>query len=225
MFNIEIKNNKDYGLVVSSRTIASELGKEHKTVLRELDNTLKTDGTDLYRQIIKSEYKNERGKKYREYLLTEKGFTLYMFNIQGYNDFKMAYINEFERMKDNQQKPLTSLEQIQLLAQGTSELNERIETVEDEITDIKENSKLEQGEYSAITRSVNEKVAQQRYALGLDKSNKQANTELFRDINNEIKRVANVATRSQIRQKDFENVMELIRLWQPSQSTVFLIRK
>lgn len=225
MFNIEIKNNKDYGLVVSSRTIASELGKEHKTVLRELDNTLKSDGTDLYRQIIKSEYKNERGKKYREYLLTEKGFTLYMFNIQGYNDFKMAYINEFERMKDNQQKPLTSLEQIQLLAQGTSELNERIETVEDEITDIKENSKLEQGEYSAITRSVNEKVAQQRYALGLDKSNKQANTELFRDINNEIKRVANVATRSQIRQKDFENVMELIRLWQPSQSTVFLIRK
>lgn len=225
MFNIEIKNNKDYGLVVSSRTIASELGKEHKTALRELDNTLKSDGTDLYRQIIKSEYKNERGKKYREYLLTEKGFTLYMFNIQGYNDFKMAYINEFERMKDNQQKPLTSLEQIQLLAQGTSELNERIETVEDEITDIKENSKLEQGEYSAITRSVNEKVAQQRYALGLDKSNKQANTELFRDINNEIKRVANVATRSQIRQKDFENVMELIRLWKPSQSTVFLIRK
>lgn len=225
MFNIEIKNNKDYGLVVSSRTIASELGKEHKTALRELDNTLKSDGTDLYRQIIKSEYKNERGKKYREYLLTEKGFTLYMFNIQGYNDFKMAYINEFERMKDNQQKPLTSLEQIQLLAQGTSELNERIETVEDEITDIKENSKLEQGEYSAITRYVNEKVAQQRYALGLDKSNKQANTELFRDINNEIKRVANVATRSQIRQKDFENVMELIRLWQPSQSTVFLIRK
>lgn len=124
-----------------------------------------------------------------------------------------------------QQKPLTPLEQIQLLAQGTSELNERIETVESEITDIRENSKLEQGEYSAITRAVNDKVAQQRYALGLDRSDKQANTELFRDINNEIKRVANVATRSQIRQKDFSNVMELIRLWQPSQATVFLIKK
>lgn len=225
MFNIEIKNNKDYGLVVSSRTIASELGKEHKTVLRELDNTLKSDGTDLYRQIIKSEYKNERGKKYREYLLTEKGFTLYMFNIQGYNDFKMAYINEFERMKDNQQKPLTSLEQIQLLAQGTSELNERIETVEDEITDIRENTKLDAGEYGAIAKAVSNKVAQIRYSMEIDKGNKKANKELFQDINTEIKRVAGVSTRSQLKQKDFENVMELIRLWQPSQSTVFLIKK
>lgn len=104
MFNIEIKNNNEYGPVVSSRTIAIELGKEHKTVLRELDNTLKSDGTDLYRQIIKSEYKNERGKKYREYLLTEKGFTVYMFNIQGYNEFKIAYVNEFERMKNQLQQ-------------------------------------------------------------------------------------------------------------------------
>lgn len=104
MFNIEIKNNNEYGPVVSSRTIASELGKKHKTVLRELDNTLKSDGTDLYRQIIKSEYKNERGKKYREYLLTEKGFTVYMFNIQGYNEFKIAYVNEFERMKNQLQQ-------------------------------------------------------------------------------------------------------------------------
>ena len=105
MFNIEIKNNNEYGpVVVSSRTIASELGKKHKTVLRELDNTLKSDGTDLYRQIIKSEYKNERGKKYREYLLTEKGFTVYMFNIQGYNEFKIAYVNEFERMKNQLQQ-------------------------------------------------------------------------------------------------------------------------
>lgn len=104
MFNIEIKNNNEYGPVVSSRTIASELGKEHKTVLRELDNTLKSDGTNLCRQIIKSEYKNERGKKYREYLLTEKGFTVYMFNIQGYNEFKIAYVNEFERMKNQLQQ-------------------------------------------------------------------------------------------------------------------------
>lgn len=134
------------------------------------------------------------------------------------------YFIDIEK-QHKQQKSLTPLEQIQLLAQGTSELNERIETVESEITDIRENSKLEQGEYSAITRAVNDKVAQQRYALGLDRSDKQANTELFRDINNGIKRVANVSTRSQIRQKDFDNVMELIRLWQPSQATVFLIKK
>lgn len=99
MFNIEIKNNKDYGLVVSSRTVAEELGKRHDVVLRDIDNVFNSHSTDLSSEIISNEYTNSRGQKYREYLLTEKGFTLYMFNIQGYNDFKMAYINEFERMK------------------------------------------------------------------------------------------------------------------------------
>lgn len=225
MFNIEIKNNADYGLVVSSRTVAEELGKRHDVVLRDIDNVFNSHSTDLSSEIISNEYTNSRGQKYREYLLTEKGFTLYMFNIQGYNDFKMAYINEFERMKDNQQKPLTPLEQIQLLAQGTSELNERIDTVEDEITDIRENTKLDAGEYGAIAKAVSSKVAQVRYSMEIDKDNKKANKELFQDINTEIKRVAGVSTRSQLKQKDFENVMELIRLWQPSQSTVFLIKK
>lgn len=99
MFNIEIKNNEKYGLVVSSRTVAEELGKRHDIVLRDIDNVFNSHSTDLSSEIISNEYTNSRGQKYREYLLTEKGFTLYMFNIQGYNDFKMAYINEFERMK------------------------------------------------------------------------------------------------------------------------------
>ena len=38
-------------------------------------------------------------RKYREYLLTKDGFTLYMFNIQGYNDFKWAYIQKFNEME------------------------------------------------------------------------------------------------------------------------------
>ena len=99
MFNIEIKNNEKYGLVVSSRTVAEELGKRHDIVLRDIDNVFNSHSTDLSSEIISNKYTNSRGQKYREYLLTEKGFTLYMFNIQGYNDFKMAYINEFERMK------------------------------------------------------------------------------------------------------------------------------
>lgn len=34
-----------------------------------------------------------------EYLITKKGFVLYTFNIQGYNDYKINYINEFNRME------------------------------------------------------------------------------------------------------------------------------
>ena len=49
----------------------------------------------------------KNGKRNRQYLLTKDGFTLYMFNIQGYNDYKMAYINEFNRMEQALKKNMT----------------------------------------------------------------------------------------------------------------------
>lgn len=97
MFNIEIKNNEKYGLVVSSRTVAEELKREHKNVKRDLEQIL--IGSDLSALILESDYKDIRGRKQTEYLLTKDGFILYMFNIQGHNDFKMAYINKFNEME------------------------------------------------------------------------------------------------------------------------------
>ena len=100
---VKIERNKNYGLVVSSRVIAKELGKRHKNVIRDLGNILKTPvnsiGSNLSRLIFPNNYKDSKNRTYREYLLTKDGFILYMFNIQGHNDFKMAYINEFNRMK------------------------------------------------------------------------------------------------------------------------------
>ena len=90
------KKNDIY--VVSSRVIAKELEKRHGDVLESLDEIL--ENGDFRSLIIPSTYKVKGQKReYKEYLLTKDGFTLYMFNIQGYLDFKMAYINEFNRME------------------------------------------------------------------------------------------------------------------------------
>lgn len=94
---IVIQENSQYGLVVSSRTVAKELGKRHKNVIRDLEQIL--IGSDLSQLIIPSNYKDSRNRNYKEYLLTKDGFTLYMFNIQGYQDFKIAYIQKFNEME------------------------------------------------------------------------------------------------------------------------------
>ncbi|WIL68799.1 phage regulatory protein/antirepressor Ant [Staphylococcus cohnii] len=102
---IKIENNTELGPVVSSRAVANELNKNHQHVLRDLE-TIKSHSPNLDSEIIESQFTNSRGRNYREYLLTKDGFTLYMFNIQGHNDFKMAYINKFNEMEQQIQNRL-----------------------------------------------------------------------------------------------------------------------
>ncbi len=116
--NYEVEIESKNGInVVSSRVVAKQLGKRHTDVLRDIDIILeKSDLTfqknlenaDLRSLIIPSLYQVKGQKRnYKEYLLTKDGFTLYMFNIQGYNDFKIAYINEFNRMEQALKKNVT----------------------------------------------------------------------------------------------------------------------
>lgn len=95
---VKIEKNDKYGLVTTSRIVADGLNKRHDHVLRDLEKILETPNVGSL--IIPTAYKVKgQNREYKEYLLTKDGFTLYMFNIQGYNDFKMAYINEFNRME------------------------------------------------------------------------------------------------------------------------------
>lgn len=103
---IKIENNSELGAVVSSRVVADELGKRHDHVKRDLENILLSPNVGTL--IIPSEYKDSRGRTQKEYLLTKDGFTLYMFNIQGHNDFKMAYINKFNEMERQLSQPVAS---------------------------------------------------------------------------------------------------------------------
>lgn len=107
---VQVNNNEKYGLVTTSRIVAQGLGKQHSHVSRTLEGLI-SENPNLDCLIIPTTYKVKGQKReYKEYLLTKDGFTLYMFNIQGYNDFKMAYIKEFNRME----KALKEIESKQL---------------------------------------------------------------------------------------------------------------
>ena len=84
-----LKNQSMHIYVDSEKLISSDLS--------QLKNS---ENADLRSLIIPNYYKAKGQKRsYKEYLLTKDGFTLYMFNIQGYNDFKMNYINKFNRIE------------------------------------------------------------------------------------------------------------------------------
>lgn len=99
-----VLENKVY---MTSRELARLTGKEHRNILRDirgiLENSelsfLNSRGIESY--FIKKTYKiGDQKRNYTEYLLTKDGFILYMFNIKGYNEFKIKYIEEFNRMEN-----------------------------------------------------------------------------------------------------------------------------
>jgi phage regulatory protein, rha family len=95
---IPVIENHNKNLVVSSRVVANQLDKRHDNIIRDIEKILETSNVSSL--FITNNYNVEgQNRKYKEYLLTKDGFILYMFNIQGHNDFKMAYINKFNEME------------------------------------------------------------------------------------------------------------------------------
>lgn len=105
LINVNIEN-REGKTVVSSRLVAEGLHKRHDHIIRDLENILKEMNPDLgaTNDIIESTYKDSLNRSKKEYLLTKDGFTLYMFNVRGHNDFKMAYINKFNEMEKQLQE-------------------------------------------------------------------------------------------------------------------------
>ena len=88
--NIKNENGK---LLVGSRDIAIGLEKEHKDVLRKIEDVL-TVG-----EFSEREFMTSQGNKYKEYLLDKNAFILLVMNYTGYNDFKRSYIKKFDDME------------------------------------------------------------------------------------------------------------------------------
>lgn len=114
LIKVKVENVKGV-LVTTSNRVAKELGVNHKDLLEKIDGYIekftKAESSALGENLnftefyIPSSYKVEGNfKNYKNYLITEKGIAQL---IGGYNasvpkafDLNVAYINEFERMKN-----------------------------------------------------------------------------------------------------------------------------
>lgn len=99
-----VENNRP---VTDSLMVAETFGKNHKDVLRDIRNL---DCSEEFgqRNFAHTPYVHEQnGQEYHKYLITQDGFS---FLVMGYTGkeaarFKETYINEFNRMRDELNKP------------------------------------------------------------------------------------------------------------------------
>lgn len=124
--------------------------------------------------------------------------------------------NYFNPIKQQSNKNLTYREQAILALAANEETNERVDAVEQDIQEIKENSLITTEDKTSIDRMVKRKV----YTICKDQRlNNEAKKLLFADLGSSIKQLFNVPHRGRIRAKDYGTVVDFISTWEPTSVT------
>ncbi|HDF1688965.1 TPA: ORF6C domain-containing protein [Staphylococcus aureus] len=121
------------------------------------------------------------------------------------------------------QVPSDPMQALRLMFEATEQTKQEIKNVKDDVIVLKENQKLDAGDYNFLTRTTNQRVAhiQRLHAI----TNQKQRSELFRDINSEVKKMTGASSRTNVRQKHFDDVIEMIANWFPSQATLYRIKQ
>lgn len=94
-------------------TVALVFDKEHKSVLRDVRNLLKSADEFGEHNFVPFTYFSEQNKELPKYLLTEDGFTLLVMGYTGASamKYKIEYIKRFRQMKEELTAKLPKLAQ------------------------------------------------------------------------------------------------------------------
>ena len=225
---IEIKN-KNGQLVVSSRQIARDFGKDHKHVLDGIDSLVKGVAEKSADLFIPSEYIHEQNKqKYREYLVTRDGFSLLVMGFTGAKalEWKLKYIEAFNKMEETIQTGIldnlsTEMQALIMHDKKIQAVVEHIESHDEKIENLENNMVIDYGQQRVLEKLVASTVIS---ALG-GKGNayKEIGKKVFAECNRDIKDRFDVNSRCNIPKVKFDEACEYIKRWQPCTNTKMII--
>jgi len=171
------------------------------------------DKTTTLIQGIGSNYKSKAT------IINESGLYSLIFSskLESAKRFKRWVTSEvlpsIRKTGSYQTKPLTTSEQIQLIAQGNTELDERV-------TAIEQSYPIMHGEAKHIQKLVGQKVAE----VVRNKFNgyyKQVSKKLFSEIYKSIKNVFQVPSYTCIPRGRYQEAVKFVEQWQPPYDTVY----
>ncbi|HDH6597831.1 TPA: ORF6C domain-containing protein [Staphylococcus aureus] len=185
------------GYTNSRKTLSDHVDEEDKLTSRIVTsgqnrNVTIINESELYSLIFSS--KLENAKRFKRWVTSE-------------------VLPSLRRTGTYQTKPLTTSEQIQLIAQGNTELDERV-------TKIEETYPIMHGEAKHIQRLVAQKVAE----IVRNKFNgfyDQVSRKLFAEIYKSIKKIFDVPSYNCIPRGRYQEAIRFVERWQPSYETTY----
>lgn len=214
---------KNDQILTSSRNVARDFKKEHRVVLKAIDDLLKEgvalNNADLF---YETTYIHEQNKqKYREYLMNRDGFTLLVMGFTGKEalKFKLDYMNAFNEMEKELQQPkvLSNKEQLIAAMKLSLESNERLDEVEKDVSDLKDKFEnelsLTHGQAVSLNHAVKKRV-EKLWSEGI-KGTLETKQQMYRNLYSQLYRAFQAPTYREVRRKDFEDAMRWVEAWRP----------
>ena len=219
---------KDRQAVTSSLQVAENFDKRHDHVLRDIDGVEKDvpNFGEMFFELIEPD---SYGRERRVIYMNRDGFTILAMGFTGKKalQFKLKYIEAFNQMEEHikqQVKIPTTPRDLALLALSAGEeTNQRVDELDTRVADLEENIVLSAGDYGYISRRINQRVSE--VARGFGKLTQEQRGKLHKDINSGVKAVTGVSTRTQLRNRHYETVLDFINDWEPSTATKMQVRQ
>ena len=210
--------------VASSRQIAESFGKEHKSVLRSVED-LVAQNCAAKSMFYETTFEN-RGKQYPMYLMNRDGFSLLVMGFTGKAalEWKLKYIaafNEMEKKLSTPQMPKLSKEMQALFL-----LDDRTQKQEQRLTALENTMTVDYNQQRVLRKSISRSVISD---LGDEKApayiDNHVRSKVYSECNHDVQDWFRVNSVGNIPRKRFDEAVEYIQRWKPSTNTVMLIQQ
>lgn len=121
------------------------------------------------------------------------------------------------------QIPTDPMSALKLMFEVQQTDNQRINDLEGRVSNLAENAPLTPSEYGYLNNLIASRVREVKQVHQMN-LNKRQNSYLYKAIGRDVKQVANVQVRSQIRSRDFDKVAEFVKEWEPSKAVMVVIQ-
>lgn len=95
---VKVENNQ---IVTDSRSVAEHFGKQHKDVLRAIENLVRGDQRKIAPMFYETTMPDSYGRQQKAYLMNRDGFSLLVMGFTGAKalEWKLKYIEAFNSME------------------------------------------------------------------------------------------------------------------------------
>ncbi|SCM08015.1 A0A073JSL0 (Uncharacterized protein) [Bacillus cytotoxicus] len=215
-------------IVTDSLTVAQMFGKRHDHVMRDIEiqiEKLIEAGEQKWgiTNFGETQYQHPQNKQwYDKYNLTEDAFAIVAMSYVTPEAMKMKvkFIKEFKRMKEHLQKKTPSsreqfLATMQLGLQHEEDLKQLKTDVEQIKNDINERMTVDYSQQTAIRNAVNRRVYKLWNDGIVNRNIHDTRRKVFSALWKDIYASFAVNSYHNIRQRDFDEVIDYIKVWRP----------